>query len=159
MDREQKRFLEEIYDQYYSKVYNYIFYRVLNVGLTDELVRDIFIKLVESHHMPSPNISFSSWIFTIARNLLFERLQKNILAQGDMPKEATVFQNEEPRKIYAILKHLNERERSVLALRFWWKLPYTEIGKHLGLSKNNVSTILAHTIKKCRRFSGTQCLN
>ena len=165
MDNRQKKFFEEIYDTYYSKVYNYVFYRVLNAPLADDLTGEIFVKLIKSYRLFNPSISVSAWIFTIARNLVTDHFKANARAPlaapdssfCDIPDEAAtktdarLAKNEEFRQLHTALSTLNERERSTLSLRFWGRMTYAEIAKYLGLSEKNISVTISRAIKKLKK--------
>ncbi|MFF3974135.1 SigB/SigF/SigG family RNA polymerase sigma factor [Streptomyces rubiginosohelvolus] len=55
-----------------------------------------------------------------------------------------------------LLETLDERERTILAMRFGQEMTQAEIGKHLGLSQVRISRILSRTLTKLRTGMLTQ---
>ncbi|MGW7587745.1 RNA polymerase sigma factor SigF [Streptomyces rubiginosohelvolus] len=55
-----------------------------------------------------------------------------------------------------LLDTLDERERTILAMRFGQEMTQAEIGKHLGLSQMHISRILSRTLTKLRTGMLTQ---
>ena len=60
---------ERLYSEYRSKVSGYIFSRVKNRADAEDLVSDVFVKIVENFDKyDSEKASYSTWVFTITRN-------------------------------------------------------------------------------------------
>ncbi|MGW3334086.1 RNA polymerase sigma factor SigF [Streptomyces rubiginosohelvolus] len=55
-----------------------------------------------------------------------------------------------------LLESLDERERTILAMRFGQEMTQAEIGKHLGVSQMHISRILNRTLTKLRTGMLTQ---
>ncbi|MEU5036122.1 RNA polymerase sigma factor SigF [Streptomyces rubiginosohelvolus] len=55
-----------------------------------------------------------------------------------------------------LLESLDERERTILAMRFGQEMTQAEIGKHLGVSQMHISRILSRTLTKLRTGMLTQ---
>ncbi len=122
-----------MYEEWFPKVYNYIFYRLLSKELTEDIVSDVFLKVVSHLSRFDPaKASFGTWIFTIARNTLtdFYRKSKPALSLDDdgfppdtlavdWDEQCRLIENEERRTLYKALKNLNEKQRSVLALKYF----------------------------------------
>ena len=50
MDDHGRRALEEIYEEFFPRIYNYIYYRLLHREETEDLVSRIFLKVAEHLH-------------------------------------------------------------------------------------------------------------
>lgn len=50
------------------------------------------------------------------------------------------------------LKHLNERERALVSLKYGAELKNTEIAQLMDLSESNVSVILCRSLKKLKKI-------
>lgn len=60
-----------VYDQYFSRVYNYVRYRVQDVDTADEITSQVFERALTKFGSYRPKIApFGAWLFTIARNII-----------------------------------------------------------------------------------------
>lgn len=58
----------ELYIRYKDRLWNYIFAFLKAVDESDDLIQEIFIQLWELRHSINPELSFSAFIYTIAKN-------------------------------------------------------------------------------------------
>lgn len=62
--------IEKMYEEYYPRIYNYIYYRTLNREITEDVVSDTFLKIMYKFEVYKPERgAFSTWIYTIARTV------------------------------------------------------------------------------------------
>ena len=67
------RGFEAMYREYFPKIYNYIFYRILSKEDTEDIVSEIFTKTARSADaFDSQKASFNTWIYRIAKNVLID---------------------------------------------------------------------------------------
>ena len=95
--RGNREALGELVRLYYGKIYNYIFYRVLDRALAEDLTQDVFVKLTKSIHSYVPTASFSTFLYRIAANTvidarerfiaIYERSLAPSLATDDLERE------------------------------------------------------------------------
>jgi len=70
---ELKETFTRLYEEYMPKVFRYIHYRVGNRQLTEDLTSTVFEKaLVNFKKYSREKASFSTWIFTVARNTVID---------------------------------------------------------------------------------------
>ncbi len=75
--RNGKEILIEIYEEFFPKIYNYIYYQINNNAVCDDLVSSVFMKVVENiDKFDEQKASFSTWIYTIARNTVIDYYRK-----------------------------------------------------------------------------------
>ncbi len=157
--------IDDIYENYFSKIYNYIFYRLLNREQTEDIVSEIFLKLISNLDKFDPRkASFSTWLFTIARNSVvdFYRKQKNILYidNGDFdfdPAMSVNFDeqyekitNEDRKLLYKAISELNEKQRNIIALKFFGEFNNRQISEMTGINESTVSTLCARALDKLK---------
>ena len=66
------------YNDYKHKVYSFVLYRVDgDRQLAEDLTSDAFLKAYEKFHRYDDTYAFSTWIFTIARNTVFDYYRKH----------------------------------------------------------------------------------
>ena len=85
----------EFYRLNMKRVYRFLFYRVGGSKETaEDLTQDVFLKAFGAFEKYDPEISKSSWIFTIARNHLINHIAKQrpgVVLQGI---EHTIWDND-----------------------------------------------------------------
>lgn len=158
----------EIYELYFSRVYNYVRYRVQNPQTTDDLSSLIFEKVFKNIRLFKPEQgTFTAWLFAIAHNVVsdyFRNREKNkwfsIEAEGEIAStsqdvgEAFV-ENELRSKLLDSLAELSERERQIIALKFWSGLTNRNIAKLTGVSESNVGVILYRAMRRLHSMIGS----
>ena len=152
-----------LYDEYLDKVYRYIQYRVKNMQLAEDLTSTVFEKaLVNFGRFSNDRASFSTWIFSIARNVVIDHYRvtskkqtvplEELTAQssGEQSPEEQLETKDERERLNLCLAELSEEEREIVQLKFGVELNNRQIGKMLGLSESNVGTKLYRAIRKLR---------
>jgi RNA polymerase sigma-70 factor (ECF subfamily) len=148
------------FEEYYPMIYNYIYYRVLHKETAEDLTSDVFYRaLAYAASFDKRKASYKTWLFTIAHNIVANhyRGQKNLLPLDDFGKlptedgvEDALETGEDFRRMYELLRTLPEREREVIALRFWGEMTYKEIATRIGMREKSVSSMMSRLISKLK---------
>jgi RNA polymerase sigma factor (sigma-70 family) len=65
-----------LYDAYFEKIYNYLFYRTRDKGITEDLVSMTFFKAISGlDKFDERRGNFSAWLYRIARNSLYDHFR------------------------------------------------------------------------------------
>ncbi|MGD9567743.1 MAG: RNA polymerase sigma factor [Sedimentibacter sp.] len=159
-----KNRLEQIFDTYYDKVYAFLYIRVRNTALAEDLASQTFLKVAEKYNLYDPvKGALSTWIFTIALNQLRSHYRvfqskKTVSLENienlyeDTNVEDYIVENETKADLQSLLNDLDERQHNIITLKYYGELSNKEISKILNISETNVSTILNRTIKKLKSF-------
>jgi len=150
----------DVFDEYYPKIYNYIYYRVLHRETAEDLTSETFYKAVAfAASFDERKASYKTWIFTLAHNVVanYYRGRKNDspiddfeFADDEAGVDESLIVKEDMKKLHGLLKTLPKREREVLALRYWGDMSYRDIAERTGISEKNVGVILSRTITKLK---------
>lgn len=156
---------EAIYRNYYKRVYNYIYGQVLHREVAEDLATDVFVAAVANFGRFDPERGdFSSWLFTIARNLTLNyrmrsstRLEESCAEMPEQPAPEARGKDESlraPESLRAerILEQLSNDEREFLEFRYALGLSNEEIGRVLGLTGAAVSQRYHRLLAKCRKL-------
>jgi RNA polymerase sigma-70 factor (ECF subfamily) len=153
----------QIYDDYMPKVFRYIYYRVNNEQLTEDLTSSVFEKaLVNFKKYSSSKASFSTWILKIAQNTVIDHYRTSsrrefapldvaieIPAKDLSPEEE--LEGKEEREILRMnLLKLTEEEQEIIRLKFSAELNNRQIAKMIGISESNVGVRLFRAVRKLR---------
>jgi RNA polymerase sigma-70 factor (ECF subfamily) len=154
---------EELYEYYLLRLFSYMIYRVGDRQLAEDLTATVFEKaLTRIATYRRDRGAFSTWLFTIARNVIVDHLRQQARAEmvnlDDLramaapgTPETEYLRQEELASLYTGLNSLAEREKQIIALKFAAELPNTRIAQVVGLSAENVGVILYRAIGKLRK--------
>ena len=72
-----------LYEQYLSRIFQYVSYRIEDRTTAEDLTSDIFNKaLTNFTKYDSGKATFSTWIFSIARNTLIDYYRRRSRVEG-----------------------------------------------------------------------------
>ncbi|MGD9929180.1 MAG: RNA polymerase sigma factor [Mangrovibacterium sp.] len=118
----------------------------------EEIVQKVFIKIWLQKEKLDPEKSFSSFLYTIAKNELIDQLRSSInkktylmgdelLADLNVSDPAGVsFQEEMEQTVTMLIGKLPERRRKIFELSRYQGFSYKQIASELGISENTVDT-------------------
>ncbi len=125
-----------IVDIYASRCYGYFYRLTANNDVCDELLSELFVKLVEKIGSYKGG-SFESWLFRIATNLFHDYLRtkqrrRKLLdaSKKQLKAELTEEKRSEAEMLDRLqfqLKKLDTDTRELIALRFYSQLSFKEI--------------------------------
>jgi RNA polymerase sigma-70 factor, ECF subfamily len=124
----------ELYNKYHHQLFNFLFYMVQSKEQAEDLVQEVYIRVLKSYQHFKGESSEKTWLIAIARNVAidFFRKQKGINQrlirkvemihlpikdESPLPEEI-VFQSEEKRLMYRCLEKCTIDQRSVIILRY-----------------------------------------
>ena len=131
-----------LYDQNFTHVYRYVYFKTGNQWDTDDLVSEIFRKAFEKFHtlQGSPR----AWLMAIARNTVSDhyRRKKEVLAGDEnldryayaSSFEELFIRKEELHCLKKSLQSLSRDELEIINLKYFAELKHREIGTLLGKS-------------------------
>ncbi|MDP8200599.1 MAG: sigma-70 family RNA polymerase sigma factor [Candidatus Tenebribacter burtonii] len=169
MDRERKMILnakkdinqfDYLYSKYYPRINSFIFHRVKEESVRNEIVSNVFFKAMKRlavfRFYDSRNCGFSSWLYRIALSELSQYFYER-------KREKRIHDNFEwnlpigkPIKIdYSIVEkfmvELKLDAQNLISLRFYEKLSYNEIGEILKKKESTVKVQMHRILKKLRK--------
>ena len=154
-----------LYDHYFPKVYNYIYRRVQNVQLTEDLVAETFYKAlanINKFKWRGQGYSFAGWLFTIARNQVIDQFRKQepqLLGESGWDLVAPETDNPEDRVLQAatredllkVIQTLTPNQQDALLLRFQEGLKIKEIAAVLDKNEGAIKALLFRGLKSLRK--------
>lgn len=156
------------YNQYKDKIFSYFYYNLKqHREEAEDLTSETFLKAFEKFEYYDKNFAFSTWIFTIARNTLFDyyRKQKNDLKidketedvyQKYFSYENDFIQEIENKEIIQnfteSLEQLDPLQKEIVILKYINNLSSKEIAQKIGKSESNTRKIASRWMKKARIF-------
>jgi RNA polymerase sigma-70 factor, ECF subfamily len=149
----------DLYTIYFGKIFNYISWRVGNKQDVEDIVSDVFVKILTNLNQfePKTNASFASWAFTIARNRVIDYYKSNnkTLTIFDLPEivsnEAQPSHIAEHKSLILLIKNglhaLPNRQAEIISLKFFGEMSNKEIAQILDLSEKSVSSYVSRGLQ------------
>lgn len=155
--------LGELYDHYAPRIYAYIYWRVGDPHLAEDLVGDVFVRVVQAIRSERFwHTSFSAWLHRIAHNIVVDhyRRQSPILSDrldevwmpGDEndPRDAVEVAQDHVR-LQRALRYLTRGQQEVLVLRFGKGLTARETARVLRKTTGAVKATQHRAVAALRR--------
>ncbi|BBB90649.1 MAG TPA: sigma-70 family RNA polymerase sigma factor [Methylomusa anaerophila] len=165
---DDERFFGEIYREYFPRIYNYVLYRVNNHHDADDLSNEIFVKIFTSlNRYQAEKASLPVWIFSIARNSVIDHYRRGLqpatsldvisdLSDSRPGPDDTVASRELWQHLREALASLSQREREIIALKFWSGFSNREIAGVIGISESNTGVTLFRAMRRLRLILESQ---
>jgi len=153
--------LAEIYDRYAQRLYQYIYHRVGERELAEDLTGEVFVRMLEAIGRGSfARVSLRAWLYRIAHNLVIDHyraqpseepvlLDDGLRAvSGDSwaPTDAWLAQV----SLRAALNQLPETQQQVIVLRFGEGLTAPEVAEVLGKTEGAVRALQHRAVAALR---------
>jgi RNA polymerase sigma-70 factor, ECF subfamily len=138
--------LDRLIEQYQHRLLRYLVYLTGRRELAEDLFQETWIRVLERGHQFDDKYAFSTWLFTVARNLAIDHMRRkqpasldglmddnNEAASFDVPETGrasafdTTLQREQNQQIAAGMQHLPAEYREALVLRFQEGMSLEEI--------------------------------
>jgi RNA polymerase sigma-70 factor (ECF subfamily) len=155
-----------LYAEQLPRVYNYFRYRVGDNAVAEDLTTATFEKAWRSRkRFRRDRAAFSTWLFTIARNVAIDHYRRRRLTvslesieqQGaslsglsEASPEETIAHADDVTRLGTLLAQLPPREQELVALKYGAGFTNRAIAKLTGLSESNVGTILHRVVQRLR---------
>lgn len=151
---------EMLYDRYFNKLVWFAQGFTSDVQQAEDLVQDVFIKVIERPEQFDRSRKFSTWIYVVTANLCRQaiRNQKNrsrIIDMVVLPNTETVSENLH-RADHAFLRQsiqagyaqLSEKEKNIYTLRFEQDMNIKEIAEIIGIPEGSVKSGIYYLLRK-----------
>lgn len=147
-----KSAFELLYWKYNAKLYNFVYSILYDKSLAEDITQTCFLKIWEYRSNIDPDKSFNSYLYTIARNLVYKETERLILESKFLAlsqKELREENSETEENIDAsfiqsyideIIDQLPPSRREIFILSRKKGLSHKEIADQLSISERTVET-------------------
>ncbi len=153
-----------LYDHYFPRIYNYVYFRVQDQATSDDLVSTIFMRALDrlDTYREERGV-FGVWLFRIAHNAVVDHYrsaarraslsleQVESLISGRPSVEQNIAQRQQTKALLAQVARLSKREQEIIGLKFGGGLTNRKIAALIGLKENNIAVILYRAMRKLRQ--------
>jgi len=154
-----KEWFEKIFDEHYEFIRNYIFYLSGDIGVAEDLVQDVFMKIWERKETIN-DLTLKPLLYKIARNLYFNRYKRNALDIKFINASVNETENESPEfllemkefneKLQTALSNLPEYCRTIFLMSRIDDLKYHEIADSFNISTKAVEKQISKALQLLR---------
>jgi RNA polymerase sigma-70 factor (ECF subfamily) len=149
-----KAALAQLFGILAPKVKSTMLKRGASNAVAEDLVQETFLNVWRKAELYTPERgAVSTWIFTIARNLLIDHLRKQsskpyedlegIELESDLPHGIHLIEQKEVvERVSRAIETLSADHREVVRLSFMSELPHAAIAKHIGIPLGTVKSRL-----------------
>lgn len=153
-----KEVFQRFYENYHHDLFNFLFYMVKNREQAEDLIQEVYIKVLKSYDRFEGKSSEKTWLFSIARHVAIDWFRKRKREneneidsdesvylqtvandQAELPEDVTI-KNEEIKYLYKCIGLCTEDQRSVLLLRYIESFSIKETADILGWTESKVKT-------------------
>ncbi|MBI3406661.1 MAG: RNA polymerase sigma factor [Acidobacteria bacterium] len=128
-----------LFDRYHSPLFNFYAKLTGDRGLSEDLVQEVFLRVLKYRQTYTPQSTFRPWIYQIARNVRFDHVRKQVPQSEWTPEMSPSFtpgdpaqRQQESSQLHEALMRLPEEKREVLVLSRLQELKYDEIARLMG---------------------------
>ena len=160
------RRLALLFERHHRPIYNYFLHMTGRRELSEDLVQEVFFRILRYRHTYDSTRKFSPWMYQIARNLNNEnfherRTELRFVSEPARGEDAvswepahpapladeTLRRSQETRLLQHALHRLPPEKREVLVLSRFQNLSYAEIGRVLGCEEGNVKVRVFRAVR------------
>lgn len=155
----------ELFQRYRVRITSYTCRLVRDANEGESLAQETFLRLLQKMHLYSYPRRFSTWVFTIARNLVTDFQKKkraitsesfDLMADGQKDvdhrrPDLSTMQDEALRALGAAIDQLPAQHREVLILRSFYEMSYREIAEIVGCPESTARSRMDYALKELRK--------
>lgn len=158
----------ELHRKYHNDLFQFLIYMVRNREQAEDLVQEVYVRILKSYNDFEGKSSEKTWLFSIARNVAVDyfRKQKNwktrlfdtfewnryqVKEHSALPEEI-LLQNEEIRNLYICLDSCTQDQKMVIIMRYLNGLSISETAEILGWTESKVKTTQHRSLKILRKL-------
>ncbi len=161
--------LATLIKRHQSKIYGFIYSKIPDRDVCDDVFQDTFIKVIKTLKSNSYNEEgkFLPWVMRIAHNLVIDHFRKNkkmpmfreteefsifsIMSDNSMTIESKMISDQVCLDLKKLIQELPEDQKEVLMMRMYQDLSFKEISELTGVSINTALGRMRYAILNIRK--------
>jgi len=152
-----------LFERYHGTLYEFFCRLLGNRTAADDLVQDVFFRILKYRKTYRDESHFATWMFHIARNARFDYFKKHrsevlfpeegfdLPSHGPFPSQQFE-QEQETALLKKALSKLPEEKRELLVLARYQELKYEQIAEFLGVDVGTVKVRVHRAVKELREI-------
>ena len=151
--------LGELFTRYHKRLYNYFIFNTRNTHVSEDLVQEVFLRILKYRKSFRTNGSFSTWLYSVARNVrndrfaekgpFTEQIDDNTgIASTDPGPDECLEYDESITLLKKALAKLPDDMRDIIVLSRYENMKYRDIGTLLGCTEGAVKVRMYRAMKE-----------
>ena len=145
-----------LYERHKKRLFGFFYNMNGNASISEDLVQNVFVRMLKYKHTFTGKGSFTAWMFTTARNVNYDHYRKNKIEHSQSELTAIAYKlgdfedldtlmdkKDEVSNLNRALQKLPMDKREILILSKYKEIKFSEIGKILGCSEGTAK-VKAH---------------
>jgi RNA polymerase sigma-70 factor (ECF subfamily) len=167
----------ELVRRHKTPVYNFILRQIRTPAAAEDLTQDVFVRVVQNASEFRHSSRFSTWIYTIARNITIDHVRKmNLRRHPSLDQPASQDGDEGPTlgertkdqhpratvdravistelgfRIQNAVEELPDDQREVFLLREVGNVPFKDIADMIGVSENTIKSRMRYALERLQK--------
>ncbi|MDH7446158.1 RNA polymerase sigma factor [Aquimarina sp. 2201CG14-23] len=147
-----------LFDRYHIRIFNFLLKMTRDRDISQDITQEVFYKAIK-YRASYKNGKFSSWIYTIARNIFSDHYQRqknkdqrldNIEYKIEREETDSIAQDEIKEQLHRALEQLNHGDRELVIMNRYQGIKYQEIAEITGSTAGAVKTKVHRAIHKLK---------
>lgn len=162
--------IEILIKRHKQRIYNFIFSKVLDRDVTEDVFQDTFIKVIKTLKKGSYNEEgkFLPWVMRIAHNLVIDHFRRSnrmptfkntdefdifsVLGDGELNAEKQLIKEQILNDVRKLVDELPEDQKEVLIMRMYKDMSFKEISECTGVSINTALGRMRYSLINMRKL-------
>ncbi|THD67827.1 sigma-70 family RNA polymerase sigma factor [Robertkochia marina] len=168
--RGDEKALEVLINRHSQRIYSFIFSKVYNRDITEDIFQDTFIKVIKTLKKGKYNEEgkFLPWVMRIAHNLVIDHFRRNarmpkfegsddfnifsVLGDSSLNAEKQIIKDQVELDVRRLIAELPEDQREVLKMRLYKDMSFKEIAEVTGVSINTALGRMRYAVINLRKL-------
>jgi len=152
-----------LFDRYHRALFDFFCRMVSNRSVAEDLVQDVFFRILKYRKTYRDDSHFTTWMFHIARNARIDHFKKHrgevmfpeegfdVPGHGPFPSQQ--FEKEqEAALLKKALARLSEEKRELLILARYREMKYDQIADFYGVDTGTIKVRVHRAVKELREI-------
>ena len=161
--------IAEVYDRYSQRIYNYLYHRLGNANVAEDLTATVFVRMLEAIRVSKAwRTSFSGWLYRIAHNLVVDYFRSGRQDKQVELDDWSIVSDEQPdeeaerslagQKLRQAIGQLTDEQGLVITLKFLEGMNNADVAVLVGKSEGAIKSLQFRGLAALRRLIGEQGL-
>jgi RNA polymerase sigma-70 factor (ECF subfamily) len=165
-----ERAIEELINKHNQRLSSYIYSKVQDMSVTEDIFQDTFIKVISTLKRGAYNEEgkFLPWVMRIAHNLIIDHFRRNkrmpkyqgnkefnifsVLTDDKLNAEKQLIKDQIDQDLEILIEQLPKDQREVLHMRIYQDMSFNEIAENTEVSINTALGRMRYALINLRKI-------
>ena len=152
-----------LFERYHKALFGFFYRSTQQVETSEDLVQNVFEKILKNRKLFRGDGKFTTWMFTIARNEMIDYFKRH-RRQPDVPGDGVGYEvagsepgyleteqkNEEMKTLQMAFGNLDDEKQQLITLSKFQGMSYREIGEVMQISEGNARIKVFRAMQELR---------